>query len=162
GLQELARAQDDRGTWWAAALTDYLGSRIELWYVQSRHGKQWEKPAYAADLDPFLDHVLHGKLTCRGGELALQVEGERSVPNGLEFAPVTRDVVTRVDDLYLDSDGDSLPDRLERKIGTDPSKPDSNGNGIPDGEDRNPLYRAHALRDEEGIYAAAIQGVCDL
>jgi len=34
-----------------------------------------------------------------------------------------------------DTDGDGLPDRRERAIGTDPNNPDTDGDGIPDGKD---------------------------
>jgi len=42
------------------------------------------------------------------------------------------------DRISADSDGDGLTDRQEILFGTDPLNPDSNGNGIPDGEDREP------------------------
>src|SRR5439155_6469097 len=45
---------------------------------------------------------------------------------------------------------------------TDPANPDTNGNGIPDGADKNPLYRQHTLTDEEGIYQAAVEALCQL
>jgi hypothetical protein len=35
----------------------------------------------------------------------------------------------------IDSDGDGLPDDVERLLGTDPNKADSNGNGISDGNE---------------------------
>jgi hypothetical protein len=35
----------------------------------------------------------------------------------------------------LDSDGDGIPDELERALGLDPDIGDSNGNGIPDGQE---------------------------
>jgi hypothetical protein len=36
-------------------------------------------------------------------------------------------------DPTVDSDGDGLPDQLERAIGTDPCNPDTDGDGVPDG-----------------------------
>ncbi len=41
-------------------------------------------------------------------------------------------------ELGPDTDGDGLTDAQEAAFGTDPNNPDSNGNGIPDGEDPNP------------------------
>lgn len=35
----------------------------------------------------------------------------------------------------LDSDGDGIPDELERVLGLDPDVSDSNGNGVPDGQE---------------------------
>ena len=34
-----------------------------------------------------------------------------------------------------DSDGDGVPDRRERRVGTDPNNPDTDSDGIPDGSD---------------------------
>jgi len=34
-----------------------------------------------------------------------------------------------------DTDGDGLPDRRERALGTDPNNPDTDGDGLPDGTD---------------------------
>jgi Bacterial TSP3 repeat len=34
-----------------------------------------------------------------------------------------------------DTDGDGLPDRRERTLGTDPNNPDTDGDGLPDGKD---------------------------
>lgn len=34
-----------------------------------------------------------------------------------------------------DTDGDGIPDRRERTLGTDPNNPDTDGDGIPDGKD---------------------------
>ncbi len=46
-------------------------------------------------------------------------------------APFTLDLI--VYDGALDTDGDGLPDDVERLLGTDPTRPDTNGNGVPDG-----------------------------
>lgn len=162
GLRELSRARDEQGTWWLAALCDYLGGPNHLWFAQSRDGKAWEKPAFAADLHLLLDRVGRAELTCRGTDLAIELKGERWVPYRSDSAAVTQRVVIPVADLYRDRDGDGLPDRLEEQIGTDPANPDTNGNGIRDAQDPNPLYRAHPLSDEEGIYAAALEGLCQL
>src|SRR5207248_3145372 len=75
---------------------------------------------------------------------------------------VRRHVALSIADLYRDLDRDGLPDRLERMIGTDPRNRDTNGNGIPDGQDKNPLVPAHALSDEEGIYQAALEALCQI
>lgn len=61
-------------------------------------------------------------------------------------APVTVDLV--VFDPTVDTDGDGLPDDVERLLGLDPLKADSNGNGVPDGaedSDRDGLTSAFEI-----------------
>jgi len=48
-------------------------------------------------------------------------------------APVTVDLL--VFDGSVDGDGDGLPDDVERLLGTDPTRADTNGNGVPDGRE---------------------------
>lgn len=157
-----AMARDERGTWWAAVTTRYLGREPRIWFVQSRDRRRWEKPALAFDLEPFLDSITSGHLTCRQGSLVLDVAGEVWRSRRPHGEPVRLQRVLAVADLYRDSDGDGLTDRLEALIGTDPRNPDTNGNGIPDDRDKNPLFRPHPLTDEEGIYQAAQEGLCQL
>src|SRR5205823_564551 len=99
---------------------------------------------------------------CAGGALVLDLAGETWHTPGWNPRPARRHLVLSIADLYRDEDHDGLPDRLERQIGTNPLKADTNGNGIPDGQDKNPLVPAHALSDEEGIYQAAVEGLCQL
>jgi hypothetical protein len=44
-----------------------------------------------------------------------------------------RNVVASGGRLFVDSDGDGLPDELEKKLGSDPANPDTDGDGISDG-----------------------------
>lgn len=45
-----------------------------------------------------------------------------------------------------DRDGDGLTDRQEQLFGTDPANPDTDGDGIPDGRDPDPLGVGYRLR----------------
>lgn len=56
-----------------------------------------------------------------------------------------------------DTDGDGWNDRAEARLGTDPHSPDTDGDGLPDGQDRNPLAAPRALTDEEKILGAAFE-----
>ena len=52
----------------------------------------------------------------------------------------------------LDSDGDGLSDFLEELKGTDPNNPDTDGDGVIDGEDAFPLDAAYSTdNDNDGI-----------
>ncbi|MCB1217615.1 hypothetical protein KDL44_09485 [bacterium] len=52
-------------------------------------------------------------------------------------------------ELRLDSDGDGLTDVAEGLIQTDPQQPDTDGDGLPDGRDRNPLVNMATLGPTE-------------
>ena len=65
-------------------------------------------------------------------------------------------------DLYRDSDGDGLTDLAEKELGLNPYRADSNGNGIPDGSDKNPFYKLHKLNEQEQIYQAVLEALCQL
>ncbi len=84
-------------------------------------------------------------------------------PEVAVFADVNRDGVINSNDIpaladailgrasllpALDTDGDGIPDVLEPLMGLDPTKPDSDANGTPDGQedsDQDSLSNAHEL-----------------
>jgi len=152
-----AAFRDARGTRWCAFRSEYLGDHYDIWIAQSKDGKSWSRPTFAISLAAacrkgnFPDHMsircgyYRGRLA-----VAWREDNWRSEYRG---APRRSEVALRA--LYQDADGDGLTDLLERRIGTDARRADTNGNGIPDGQDKNPLYRPHPLSDEEGIYRAA-------
>jgi outer membrane protein assembly factor BamB len=153
--------RDAQGTWWTAAFCRYLDpGGTHLWVAQSRDCRKWTRPAFAQDLSAVFRTGGPTKLRLRRSDLVVDLEG--MVWRGQKEVPVRRQVVLPLADLYRDTDGDGLPDRLERQIGTDPDKADTNGDGIPDGSDKNPTYRPHPLTDEEGIYQAVVEALCQL
>jgi outer membrane protein assembly factor BamB len=159
-FDSLAVGRDEGGTWWSAATSENLGGWNHLWFLQSRDGENWEKPAFALNLQPVVDRIERSTLRCRSGTLVLELAGVAWRPPRHPEQRVSQRLVIRIADLYRDQDGDGLPDRLERELGTDPRRADTNGNGIPDGEDKNPVYRPHPLTDEEGIYQATLEALC--
>lgn len=60
-------------------------------------------------------------------------------------------------DIGKDSDCDGLTDLMERRIGTNPYNSDTDGDGLIDSCDRNPLAAPRALSDEEEILYAAFE-----
>lgn len=52
---------------------------------------------------------------------------------------VDQNTLTQNTDAQKDSDGDGLPDNAEVLLGTDPLNPDTNGNGINDKDDPDPI-----------------------
>lgn len=65
--------------------------------------------------------------------------------------------------LVLDTDGDGLPDDLERRLGTDPSDADSDDDGFDDGEEvrngYNPLGSGTIERPVRGVEKALLEGL---
>lgn len=89
----------------------------------------------------------------------------RSSDNGtLNASPAPAPVAALVDDVSTDSvtgtvataedrDGDNYPDALEAKVGLDPTNPDTDGDGVADGDEFN-LYSTYPLAwdtDGDGI-----------
>ena len=66
-------------------------------------------------------------------------------------------LVEQVSALSNDSDGDGLPDVVERRLGTDPHNPDTDGDGLKDGQDKNPLAAPRQLNELDQILAAAFE-----
>jgi outer membrane protein assembly factor BamB len=167
-IDPVATSKDVSGVWWAAFYCSYLASMprpdYHIWFAQSVDGQHWTRPAFGFDVASVCSP--HGypsdfKLTCSGGDLHLDIAEEVYNDAGQSHTfPHHLDIP--IADLYRDSDGDGLPDRLEKLIGTDPHKADTNGNGLPDGEDKNPLYVEHKLTDEEAIYQTVIEALCQL
>jgi hypothetical protein len=53
-------------------------------------------------------------------------------------------------DLRKDSDADGLPDLVEKRLGLDPHNPDTDGDGIKDGQDANPLVGPESAKTGRG------------
>lgn len=138
-----------------------LLSYDDVWIVRSHDGVHWTRPAFAFQL---AGGPLEMRLAWREGRLIISRRATRPPPesggSGGSGKPFRTVISPR--DLVRDRDRDGLPDRLERRLGTDPARWDTNGNGIADGSDKNPLYRPHPLTDEEGIYQAVLEALCQL
>lgn len=78
------------------------------------------------------------QLTDETGSFFGTTTGTQLVPNGITDAGLIT-LTNLCDeigiDLCMDSDNDCLPDWLEEILGLDPNNPDTDGNGIPDGEE---------------------------
>ncbi len=126
-LRALARTTDDKGKEWAIFFW-YRYGRWDLWLTSSIDGDRWSQPI-------LLD------LPGLRGEVRGDFRWELSV-NG-DFIGITIDIKSQISRYLSDSDGDHLPDIVERRLLTSPVNPDSDGDGIIDGLDSNPLTPKH-------------------
>jgi hypothetical protein len=128
-LKALSTALDRRGVKWAVFEWGvYPGTKErdwELWLTRSQEGGGWGRPVFLNI--PF--HRYADDKRCR-----LQVEGERFL---LDCQGAAHRFTLA--EKQRDTDGDSLADLVERRLGTDLRHPDSDGDGVPDGKDGNPL-----------------------
>lgn len=60
-------------------------------------------------------------------------------------------------DIVVDTDNDGWTDLIEKRLGTDPKNQDTDGDGIKDSEDKNPLAAQRDLSDTEKVLRAAFQ-----
>ncbi|HZF12988.1 MAG TPA: hypothetical protein VFE33_29715, partial [Thermoanaerobaculia bacterium] len=157
GEPELVRAE--RQGLRAAALVlspDYdPGTEISsggYWVLLSEDGgRTWSAPLYTGLRihTPYVVRAASALPLFAGDHLQVEVEVRELDPASISFPPVREIRVKRqarglyldlrLADLTRDTDGDGLTDLAEERLLTDPRRPDSDGDGIPDGRDPLPL-----------------------
>ena len=124
------RAPD--GRWWALFKWDKFGLRndeggeADWWVTSSADRRVWEQPILVAEAD-----------------------------DSTWFVQVTQDpsLLSRFTE---DCDEDGLPDLVESRYGTDPQSADSDGDGVDDGRDGNPLTPAGQVTGDEAEIRQAV------
>jgi hypothetical protein len=115
-LESLMRHKGTDGRWWAVfewdkfGLANEEGGEPDLWVTSSTDGQFWDPPILIQRREPLMDWLR-------------EVAEDRS----------------RLGEFTKDSDADGLPDLVESRYETDPANPDTDGDGVDDGEDGNPL-----------------------
>lgn len=94
------------------------------WIVRRIHDNDWTRPT----LCQFPGKTPASGAVLTGGAEVFSLKTTSGETVGFNMSEVTKD-----------SDEDGAPDLLERYLGTDPTVADSDGDGIPDGKDTNPL-----------------------
>jgi hypothetical protein len=132
-LESMIRHKGPDGRWWAVfewdkfGLQNDEGGKPDWWVTSSTDCRFWAPPILIERREPVMDWLR-------------QVAEDPS-----RLAEFTRD---------LDADG--LPDLVERRYGTDPESSDSDGDGVEDGRDGNPLTPAGQVRGDEAAIRQAV------
>jgi len=124
-----------------------LGSARDLWAVER------DRTGALADPAVFLGPVLPGgachdcRVSVRLHKNILHIErtDESASPTEVDLAEISRD-----------RDGDGLSDLVEKRLTTDPNRPDTDGDGLGDAEDPQPDVAPNAPATEEQEIAEAI------
>jgi hypothetical protein len=134
-LKSLVKTEDEDGNQWALFQWKRFGT-LSLWIVHALAEDTWSQPVLL-DL-PDLPAGLKGM-------------GPRLSVDGETFTLSAGDFQTQFNlkDQLLDTDADGLPDNVERLLETDPKDPDTDGDGVADGKDMNPLTPTHKEAGDE-------------
>lgn len=124
-----------------------LGSRSDLWAVELNAAGAVAVPARFLGVSP----------GCSWCPISARLDGSKLTV----FSSETRRTVSVDPEVAArDSDADGLPDLVERRLGTDPRKPDTDGDGIDDGDDPIPNVPSRPPQGErEEIVEALFQQV---
>ncbi len=138
---------DKSGRRWGLIEWDGLGAPDDLWIVK-REGNKWADPVFTG-VNTSWPRSLPSGTRAKGAE-----EHDAMMASFVDkggWKKLIDDPDTRVD-----TDGDGYTDLVERWLGLDPADPDTDGDGVPDGQDRNPLTGSPPQTDEEQAISAAL------
>jgi hypothetical protein len=136
---------DDNGVKWAFFISEKYGF-AEWWYSSMNAKGEWNRPVYTGL--PFYIRFYDWWVNSPDRFIV-----KRSKRNTHREDVYYRDglfseadsIVVFLNTLTRDRDRDGLPDIVETVLWTDPDNSDTDGDGVPDGEDQQP----HAARREE-------------
>ena len=132
-LKPLATCVDDTGRTWAMFRWQQLSlkaGRISFWLTTSVDGGPWADPLYAS---------VPGRVPQSGNHTLAC--GSSTLQLGLALN-------LKLSKILTDTDGDGLTNALEHEYGTSPDKADTDGDSVPDGDDRNPMTPRHIASDD--------------
>jgi len=118
---------DSKGNLWGVASSSVLGSFLDLWLLKS-DGRKWNQAFFAGSLTD---------------------------PSEIDIETMI-DVMDSIG-ISQDSDKDGWTDLVEKRLGTDPDNKDTDGDGLIDSEDKNPLAAPRPLNEEEKVLRAAFE-----
>ncbi|RYG35891.1 hypothetical protein EON81_11395 [bacterium] len=133
GFGQTSTLLRQKGEWGLVEYTGF-GDQNDLFVVRRRNGR-WADPVYTGV------SLEQGWFDLRS---ALKEPPDDWVERFTENAAIRVDV-----------DGDGLNEAAEARLGTDPAKADTDGDGTADGVDQNPLVAPRVLTSEEKALQAA-------
>lgn len=138
---------DPAGGTVVVSLAPYLGGYNDVWIWRSPDGKTRGRPLFTGltwgQRAPAKFLAFERMDMSSSGASLTLLAPEESRP---------RNVALLWSDLEADGDHDGLTDRVERRLGTDEARKDTDGDGVADGEDTNPLAPARVdLTDKQKI-----------
>lgn len=134
-LNPLAQTKDkDNKTWALISMRRYGG--LDLWLTSLIENNNWSSPIFLSI--PDFPGLSMSRSERENANTTLQVDGDV-----LKITYNNTTYETRISDQLKDTDTDGLPDSVETKLLTDVKNPDSDGDGIADGKDSNPLNVKH-------------------
>lgn len=140
----LATHRDARGVLWGLIESSVLGSSSDLWIVREE-GKKWRRPRFTgvSDYDGFYRRA--------GDPRFSGMTPDEMVEEGW--------IRTLLSDRLLDrdADGDGWTDYVEQRVGTRVDQPDTDGDGVRDSEDGNPLAGEAPRTEIERALAVAFE-----
>ena len=145
----LSKSIDAKGTTWALIKWNALGGGEDLWVVR-RSGTKWIDPIYTG-LNAYWPHILPG-----GGPVQKGFAKHEKEMNALIAKKGWVKRFVNKSDAKVDSDRDGYTNIVEQCLGLNPKNPDSDGDGIVDGIDKNPFSKTRPMSDNELAMQAAI------
>jgi hypothetical protein len=133
-LDPVAQAADETGKTWAIFAWSRYGKQ-DIWLTSSTGKDSWSKPVLL-DL-PGIPYLVRTSERAFDKKCQLQIEGD-----SVTVACDGKTARTSISTSLKDSDSDGLPDIVEERFLTDMRNPDSDGDGVTDGNDSNPLTPA--------------------
>jgi hypothetical protein len=139
-VKPLAQTTDSENRIWALVPLNRYG-KVDLWLTSLNEDNQWSSPIFL-NL-PGLPEPRRLSETTWNIQCKLQVEGD-----SFKIECDNRTYKSQISDHLKDTDKDGLSDIVEVRLLTDPYNPDSDEDGLPDGEDSNPLTPRHKQADD--------------
>lgn len=145
-------------------------SRGAYWVIRSHDGgRTWGRPIYTGlrIQSPYVVRRLSNAPLLAGDRLQVEVKVEELDTSSITFPPVGLRTKREHEGLLLqipfadlarDSDADGLTDLAEERLVTDPQSPDTDGDGLLDGNDSLPQVPWSAVMDDGATALGAVLG----